>query len=488
MSQKQAKKRRREEKAKNQQGTPERVNGALYHDEFAVRDLEELLEAGNIDEYARVCWTLANRMEELPKARDVITDFGPCEEHGSHMYRFRLTLQSMMTIPQCAGMDTCGEAIKLVASKLPPESLPCYAHGHREQFQDYFMYGTKPHECLYCGETPNFTAPAKSANWPGEAPVKGIDGQEYMACPNCGSDMLEVQGEELDQWGWKIACMECEWEIKQAEPLDVKQYCDLMEQTKTDLTGAIEIMESTSIGTETRIKTAAVQTRRILEDIAYAALVSNKDTWNKPQEELKDLRSPRDIFRDIGKIHPTFFPTPVEIREPSKGKPFVTKTQGVLTKEMLLQIYRELNPLAHSRNPLDEPIDLKYYEKKLPVWLEEIVNTLATHQVTLLHHPDHFYIVKMKGDRDGSVQCTPFTKDGAGMSTCAWPDCVSGASRQYCEFWGRPWQECTLSEKEPEQTQGKMLGAMVDEEETYERAQDLLDRAGESERGYGYEL
>ena len=463
MSQKQAKKRRREEKAKNQQGTPERVNGALYHDEFAVRDLEERPEDGNIGEYARVCWTLTNRMEELPKATDVITDFGPCEEHGSHMYRFRLTLQSMMTIPQCAGMETCGEAIKLVASKLPSEALPCYLHGHREQLQDYFMFGTKPHECSYCGETPNFTAPSKSVNWPGEAPVKGTDGQEYRTCPNCGSDMLEIQGEELDQWGWKIVCLDC----------------DLMEQTKTDLIGAIEIMESTSIGTETRINTAAVQTRKILEDIADAALVSNKDTWNKPQEELKDLRSPRDIFRDIEKIHPTFFPTPVEIREPSKGKPFVTKTKGVLSKEMLLQIYRELNPLAHSRNPLDEPIDLKYYEKKLPVWLEEIVNTLATHQVTLLHHPDHFYIVKMKGDRDGSVQCTPFTKDGTGMSTCAWPDCVSNASRQYCEFWGRSWQECTLPEKEPTQPQGKMFGAAVDEEETYQRVQDLLDRAGE---------
>ena len=308
MSQKQAKKRRREEKAKNQQGTPERVNGALYHDEFAVRDLEELLEDGNIDEYARVCWTLTNRMEELPKARDVITDFGPCEEHGSHMYRFRLTLQSMMTIPQCAGMETCGEAIKLVASKLPPEALPCYPHGHREQLQDYFMFGTKPHECSYCGETPNFTAPSKSVNWPGEAPVKGTDGQEYRTCPNCGSDMLEIQGDELDQWGWKIVCLDCDWEIKQAELLDVEQYCDLMEQTKTDLIGAIEIMESTSIGTETRINTAAVQTRKILEDIAYAALVSNKDTWNKPQEELKDLRSPRDIFRDIEKIPPNFFP------------------------------------------------------------------------------------------------------------------------------------------------------------------------------------
>ena len=68
MSQKQAKKRRREEKAKNQQGTPERVNGALYHDEFAVRDLEELLEDGNIDEYARgLLGPWRTGWKELPK-------------------------------------------------------------------------------------------------------------------------------------------------------------------------------------------------------------------------------------------------------------------------------------------------------------------------------------------------------------------------------------------------------------------------------------
>ena len=200
MSQKQAKKRRREEKAKNQQGTPERVNGALYHDEFAVRDLEALLKSSDIDGYAQACWGLANSTEGTPSVGNVITNYGPCEEHGSHTYRFRLTLQSMMTITQCVGLETCGEAIRLVASKLPPGSLPCYAHGHQEQFQDYFMYGAKPHECLYCGEIPNFTAPAKSVNWPGEALVKGIDGQEYTTCPNCGSDMLEVQGEKLDQW------------------------------------------------------------------------------------------------------------------------------------------------------------------------------------------------------------------------------------------------------------------------------------------------
>ena len=478
MSQKQAKKRRREQRAKNQQRTPDGVGGNASHDQLPVRDLEELLKTGSIDEYAEACWSLGNRFDHVHKLGDEITLNGPCEEHGSHMYRFRLTLQSMMTIAQCAGMETCGEAIRLVASKLPPESLPCYSHGHHELFQEFFMYGTLPHECLYCGETPEFTHPSKSIGWPGEAPVKGIDGQEYTTCPNCDSKWLELRGKELDQWGWKVVCMDCHWEIKQAELLDVKQYCDLMERTKGDLTGAVEIMESTSISLETRIKTVAVQTRKILEDIAFAALVSNKDAGDKSQEELKDLRSPRDIFRSMEKVHPNFFPTPVEIRDPSKSKPFAIKTKGVLTREKLLQIYRELNPLDHSTNPLDEPVDLEYFEEKIPIWLEEIVNTLDTHRVMLLHHPDHLYIVKMKGDRDGSVQCTPFTKDETGTFACAWPDCVSGASRQYCEFWGRPWRECTLPEKEPAQTQGKMFGAMVDEEETYERVQDLLDSAG----------
>ena len=473
MSQKQAKKRRREERARAQQKAPSQ-NGTAHEE---VRDLEELLREGSIDDYAQACWTLANRMEGPPGVGNVITLGGPCEEHGSHEYPFRLTLKSMITISQCAGMETCGEAIRLVSSKLPPEELPCYAHGRDDQFQDLMLHGIELHNCIYCGEVPNSMGAARSIDWPGEAPVKGIDGQEYRTCPKCGDDLLELQGEKLHEWGWRIVCTECNWEIKQAELLDIKQYCDLMARTKRDLKGAKEIMESTSINAETRIQAVGVQTRKILEDIAYAALVSNKDAGDTTKEELKKLRSPRDIFKDIGQLQPNFFPKPLEMRSPSRGKSFVVKTKGVLTKEKLLQVYRELNPLAHSTNPMDEPVDLEYYEKKLPVWLDEIVNTLEIHQVMLLHHPGHCYVVKMEGDRGGSVQCTPFTKVETETFTCAWPDCVSGASRQYCEFWGRPWQECTLPEKEPEQTQGKMLGALADEEVTHERVQNLLDRA-----------
>ena len=202
-----------------------------------------------------------------------------------------------MTISQCAGMATCGEAIRLVASKLAPEQLPCHQFGHREQFQDLFFHGIPLHECLYCGETPETMGASKSIGWPGGTPVKGVDGQEYTLCPNCNSEMLEVQGESLDQWGWAITCLECEWGIKQAELLDVRQYCDLMEQTKKDLNGAIDLMETTSVDVETRVKGVAVQTRRILENVAFAALVSNKDAWDKSPDEMKAMWNPRKSSR-----------------------------------------------------------------------------------------------------------------------------------------------------------------------------------------------
>ena len=486
MSQKQSKRRRREQRAREQRETLNRGR-KLSDDEQqdGIRDLEDLLRSGDIDGYAQTCWSLANGTECAPRAGVIITSSGPCEEHGFHEYRFRLTLQSMMTIAQCSGMETCGEAIRLVASKLPPEELPCYWHAHGEQFQDFVMYGIEPHECIYCGETPEFTEPRRSINWPDEDPVKGVDGEEYTTCPSCNRDTLEVIGEKLNQWGWEISCLECGWEIKQAELLDVRQYCDLMEQTKKDLNSAIDLMENASVDVETRVRAVGVQTRRILENIAFAALVSNKDAWGKSSEEMKELWSPREIFKDIEKVHPDFFPKPVRVRTPDKGrdKPFAVRTEGVLNREKLLEIYRELNPLAHSSNPLNGPVDYNCYMEKIPVWLGEIVNTLETHQVMLYHHPDHFYIVKMEGDRDGSVQCTPFTRDRTGTVRCAWPACVSGSSRHYCEFWGRPWSECSLREKELAQTEGKLFGAEIDREEAEERVQALIADAWSRRQG-----
>jgi len=467
MSEKQAKKRRREQRERTRRaGEVANATGGTGHGK-PVPDLEDLLNEGDIDTYAQTCWTLANSAPGEHQAGGTVEISGPCEEHGEHRYEYLLTPQTMFAVSRCAGHRTCGKAIRASSRQLPPERLPCYRLGHREQFEDMVMLGIEPRECVYCGEVPQFGNAAKSLNWPDDIPVKGIDGQRYEICPSCDSDMREMQGENLNQRGWKSVCAECEWEIKQAELLDIKQYCDLMESIKRDLDGAIAMMQSASVPIETRVRAVAVQARAILENIGYAALVSNKDAYGKSHDEMKRMRSPRDIFRDIEKVHPHFFPKPVEIRSPAKGgnSPFFPKTDGVLTREKLLQVYRELNPLAHSTNPLDEPVDYDYYLRQIPVWLEEIDNTLLTHQVMLHHHPDHFYIVKMEGDVDGSVQCTPFTRDTTGTARCAWPDCVSDTNRTHCEFWGSPWMECKLPELEPDQTEGKNLATLIDQQQ-----------------------
>lgn len=99
MSQKQAKRRRRDQKAREQQEALSRDRN-LQEEELRdeTKDLEELLRTGNIDGYAQACWNLASRTEEPPRGGEVITLPGPREEHDFHEYRFRLTMQSMMTI------------------------------------------------------------------------------------------------------------------------------------------------------------------------------------------------------------------------------------------------------------------------------------------------------------------------------------------------------------------------------------------------------
>ena len=70
MSQKQAKRRRQEQKARERQET---LNRGLHPNnekqQEDIRDLEELLKSGNIDGYAQACWSLANRGEEPPASR-----------------------------------------------------------------------------------------------------------------------------------------------------------------------------------------------------------------------------------------------------------------------------------------------------------------------------------------------------------------------------------------------------------------------------------
>ena len=87
---------------------------------------------------------------------------------------------------------------------------------------------------------------------------------------------------------------------------------------------------------------------------------------------------------------------------------------------------------------------------------------MEIHQVKLFHHRDHFYVVKMSGDRDGSVRCTTFTKNAEETVTCAWPDCVASVARSHCEFWSKPWADCPLTQRDENHTDAIKAAALMD--------------------------
>ena len=211
--------------------------------------------------------------------------------------------------------------------------------------------------------------------------------------------------------------------------------------------------------------------------VPFATLISNKDNSGGTPEKMSQWWNPRDILNRIEKIHPDCFPKPLRISDRTEGGnlPFKARTEDVLNKERVIEIYRDLNPLAHSANPLTTEPDYESYEALIPRGLDWIENTLDIHQIRLFHHPNHIFVAKMSSGKDASVSCTAFTLNSEGIPTCGWPECVSNRNRTTCQFWNKPWSDCPMPQKEEAQTQGKVVANLIDDEETLERAQRPFD-------------
>ena len=416
------------------------------------KTLEQFLKAGNPERYGQLCWSLANRDTTRHKTGDSIK-LEDWEREGRFVERtLRLTEESIENINRCLGMRTCGEAATLFIPS-PEEVEPrgeC-PNGHQQAARDYMMYGIRPTKpCPECGEIPIFGRSAMSLDFRSNEPVKGIDGKEYKICPKCGDDMLELHGDDPVRWGWTIACLNCEWEIKQAEELDIYQYSDLMEEIKLKVEAIQRLMEMPGIINQTRVETACLQLRMVLELIVFSSLVSNKDAWQNSQDELRRAWNIKKIMGDLRGIHSRYYPEPKGERE------------DFLTEDRLVTVYDQLNKIIHVENPMGAQVDLRYYMDSMPKWLEWIKNLLIEHKVFLYHHPNVFYWVRMFGGPDADVLCTPVRAVSDGGELCPWPDCVQEGNRRYCEYIQGPWRKCQLKELEPAQTEGKKIAETLD--------------------------
>ncbi len=278
----------------------------------SVEALEQLLKTEDAETYGLVCWYLANRGTERYRAGDVI-NLGAWEKAGVER-EFRLTEESMESIDRCLGMRTYEEASSLFTEITQIEPRGECPRGHQDAALDYLMHGTKPTEpCPECGEIPKFGDVFTSLGFGSNEPVKGIDGNAYHSCPECGDDMLQLQGTDPVGWGWNIVCTSCGWQLKQAEELDIRQYSDLMEEIKLKVEAIERLLEIPGIINQTRVESVCLQLRMVLELIIFGSLVSNKDAWRKSQNELRKAWNIKKIMKDLRAIHGKYYPEPRQI-------------------------------------------------------------------------------------------------------------------------------------------------------------------------------
>ena len=368
---------------------------------------------------------------------------------GQTSRAFRLTRKSVENIERCLVLRTCGEAVELFAYRVEPDPsgapLGDCPHGHQEAAFAYMMYGIEPTEpCPECGEIPTFGSMSMSPDFYPDGSVKDVDGQEYVTCPQCGQDALEIRGEGIAKWGWTIGCLNCEWEMKLAESLDIAQYCDLMDEVKSRVESINQLMEMPGITIRTRVESNCLQLRMLLELIVFRSLVSNKDVWQRSQKELQSSQDISKKLRELKRLPPNFYPRPVELEASTPGEEPANRTEGLLSEDKLIEVSGRLGNILHAENPLDKETDYRFFIDAVPGWLSEVLSLLECHKLYLYHRPDEFYLIKMFGDVDGELIPIRFKTSVGGKPQCAWPDCVSSSARQYWEYIQRPWRELRM--------------------------------------------
>ena len=337
-------------------------------------------------------------------------------------------------------------------------------NGHRDEAIAFVLHGIEPTEpCPICGEIPKFGNTRMSLDFKSDEPVKGVDGQVYGNCPKCGEDTLELEGKSLAEWGWNIRCLNCEWTMKQAETLDIDQYCYLMEDVKSRIESINQLIVLPEMTIRTRVESMCLQLRMVIELIVFSSLVSNKDVWQRSQKELQSSQDISRKLKELKRLHPNFFPRPVVVQETASGDEPADRMEGYLSEERIVEVYGRLGNILHADNPIGGVKDFQFILDEVPNWIIEVGSLLEFHKVYLYHHPNEFYLIKMSGDMDGELQCIRFRTTTKGMTKCAWPDCVSSSQRQYCEYIQLPWRECRLPELEPNQTQAKEVADQYDE-------------------------
>jgi hypothetical protein len=185
-------------------------------------------------------------------------------------------------------------------------------------------------------------------------------------------------------------------------------YCACMEDVKARLAVLRSIVEGHSpLGSEGLDgEVVCLLLRRVLEQIAFGSLVAHKEAYEVAHDDLSRVWSAKRLMARLEKVHPTFFPQPVQRGESSihgVQHHFVPLKDGFLTKEELEFLYDKASNGIHTWNPFKPDERVLNFQRSIAEWITRIERLLAIHIVRFFGTGD-VWLVQMDSPEDNRVR------------------------------------------------------------------------------------
>lgn len=165
----------------------------------------------------------------------------------------------------------------------------------------------------------------------------------------------------------------------------------------------------------TTIESVCLQFRKILELIAFSSLIANKERYTAAYANFSSHWNAELLLKDLRRINPKFYPQPIEERQserPGIKTDATPITDGHLTEDDFVVIYKKCGGMLHAANPFGSKIGPHFFQKSFPSWRKKIIRLLNCHEVHFVEDTD-IWIIHMQEDGDNEVHYYEFALVGA---------------------------------------------------------------------------
>ena len=183
-------------------------------------------------------------------------------------------------------------------------------------------------------------------------------------------------------------------------------YCACMEGVKSRLAVVSAVTEAQlSTGSELfDYEFVSLQLRKSLELVAFASMTANRKIYAEAHANFASHWRAKALLNSLGKIHPDFYPQPIELDHVKEfgAKHFKTVEGGYLTREDFVTLYDLCSEALHTWNPFTDKERHIDFKRSVAEWVQKMERLLRLHLMRFVDR-EEIWVVHMAYPEDGKV-------------------------------------------------------------------------------------